>query len=313
MTVLKKLPIVSAVFRKVWLQIAVLLVILIGNILLDLMPAQKEDIHGYTLYKRWAAFLGIFAVTWILVRVVSVLRASSVMGSRLAPNISALLFTSLRILIFVLGSLIALDSIGISITPLLASLGVGSIAVGLALQDTLSNLFSGFYLYVDRPIAAGDWVRLENGMEGQVGRIGWRSTHLLSSENTVIIPNSKLSNSSVLNFNLPFPTASFNLVFSVSYQADLDRVEDTVRAAAESALRDKSDLSAGTAPIIRFTKFNETSVELTLILKARSFPDQSELRHEVIKRIRKAFRQEENLGLDPQRIFRLVSNQSDLV
>src|SRR5690606_8092261 len=128
---------------------------------------------------KWTTVLGIFAVTWIAVRVISVFRESPPVTKRFAPNVRAIIFASIRVVVFVLGALIALDSLGVSITPLLASLGVGSIAVGLALQDTLGNLFSGFYLYLDRPIAAGDWVRLDTGMEGQVRRIGWRSTHLI--------------------------------------------------------------------------------------------------------------------------------------
>src|SRR3989442_14378506 len=82
---------------------------------------------------------------------------------------------SVRGLVIGLGLLIFLDSIGISITPILASLGVGSLAVALALQDTLANLFAGLYMIADKPIEPGHLVRLPGGEEGYVSRAGWPS------------------------------------------------------------------------------------------------------------------------------------------
>src|SRR5262249_16011095 len=76
-----------------------------------------------------------------------------------------------------LGVLIFLDSVGISITPLIASLGVGTLAVALALQDTLANLFAGIYLIAEKPVEAGHFVKLESGEQGHVTRVGWRNTH----------------------------------------------------------------------------------------------------------------------------------------
>src|SRR5690606_12100068 len=99
----------------------------------------------------------------------------------------------------------------------------------LALQDTLGNLFSGMFLYLDRPIAEGDWVRLETGLEGQVRKIGWRSTRILSGGNIVTTPNSKLSSAGLVNFNQPSPTTSFPVVFGVSYESDLDALEVLIR------------------------------------------------------------------------------------
>ena len=102
----------------------------------------------------------------------------------------------IKALIFILGGLVLLSTLGIAITPLVAALGVGGIAVGLALRDILSNLFAGIYILGEKPIRIGDFVKLETGQEGYVADIGWRTTRIRMSPNyTVIVPNSKLAES----------------------------------------------------------------------------------------------------------------------
>jgi small-conductance mechanosensitive channel len=163
--------------------------------------------------------------------------------------------------------------------------------VGLALQDTLGNLFSGFYLYVDRPISIGDWIRLENGIEGQVVAIGWRSTHLLvPQENMVVIPNSKLSSSVLVNFNLPEPSVTLTLPIGIAYGSDLDRVEATlVAAVARVSANLPGSFEASAEPVVRFTKFSDSCIDLTLGVKVRAFPDQGLIRHELIKEVKRSF------------------------
>ncbi len=100
----------------------------------------------------------------------------------------------IKTLIFVLGGLVVLSTLGIAITPLVAALGVGGIAVGLALKDILSNLFAGIYILGERPVRIGDFVKLETGQEGYVADIGWRTTRIrMSPNNMVIVPNSRLA------------------------------------------------------------------------------------------------------------------------
>lgn len=230
-------------------------------------------------------------VAWIVSRVITVFREAPFVEAKLAPNLRPLVFAFARIAIYSLAFLVALDSIGVSITPLLASLGVGSLAVGLALQDTLGNLFSGIYLYVDRPIAIGDWIRLENGMEGQVVAIGWRSTHLqVPQENRVVIPNSKLSSSVLVNYNLPLPGTTLILSLGVAYEADLGRVEATlIEAVGRVAARLTGFFDGGGEPSVRFTKFGESGIDVNVGVKVRSFPDQAIVRHELIKEIQASF------------------------
>ena len=108
--------------------------------------------------------------------------------------------TVIRACVVVIGALVLLDHAGIRITPLVTALGIGGLAAALALQDTLSNLFGGFHLLADQPVRIGDLIRLENGMEGVVEDIGWRSTRIRSlSKDLIVVPNAKLAQSILTN------------------------------------------------------------------------------------------------------------------
>ena len=86
-----------------------------------------------------------------------------------------------------------LESIGISVGPILATLGIGSLAMALALQETLQNTLSGLFLVVDSPVQVGDYVKLSTGQEGWLTQLGWRSSKFrMMNENMVIVPNSQL-------------------------------------------------------------------------------------------------------------------------
>lgn len=102
--------------------------------------------------------------------------------------------------VLLIGGLVLLEHLGISISPLLTAVGIGGLATALALQDTLSNVFGGFHLLADKPIRVGDLIRLENGMEGVVEDIGWRSTRIRSeTQDLIIVPNAKLAQSILTN------------------------------------------------------------------------------------------------------------------
>jgi small-conductance mechanosensitive channel len=137
------------------------------------------------------------------------------------------IFTNItRVSVLLIGTLIILESLGISITPILTALGVGGLAVALALQDTLSNFFSGIHILVSRQIVPGNFVKLETGEEGYVVDINWRTTTIRQlPNNIVIIPNSKLASAIVVNYYMPDTEVSVSLQVSVSYKSDLDKVE----------------------------------------------------------------------------------------
>jgi len=214
--------------------------------------------------------------------------------SNLPIPTTGLAYGILKGTILILGILITLSVIGISITPLITALGVGGIAVALALQDTLANLFAGIHLLIEKSIRVGDFVRLETGQEGYVEDITWRTTRIrMLPNNMVIIPNNKLSQSIVTNYYLPEKRMSLLIPVGVSYSSDPERVERILVEEAKKAVGDIQGLLGDPEPFVRFIPgFGESSLDFTLICQVREFVDQYVAQHELRKRIFRRFKQE---------------------
>jgi small-conductance mechanosensitive channel len=198
-----------------------------------------------------------------------------------------------RMVVIGLGLLIFLDSFGVSITPVLASLGIGSLAVALALQPTLENLFSGIQIVIDRPIQLGQFIKLESGEEGYVHRIGWRSTWVkMLPNNIVVIPNKALVNSKIINYHYPDKELAVLVEVGVHYGSDLERVERVTTDVARETLRQTLGGVADFVPFIRYHAFDDFSINFTVILRAKEFMDSYLVKHEFIKRLHRRYARE---------------------
>ena len=134
-----------------------------------------------------------------------------------------------QMVVVIVGLLVLLQHLHINITPMLTALGVGGLAVALALQDTLSNLFGGFYISIAGQVRLGDYIKLNTGEEGYVNDISWRSTTMRALQNNfIIVPNSKLAQAIVTNFSLPEKRMALPIVFGVGSDSDPDAVEQSV-------------------------------------------------------------------------------------
>jgi len=199
----------------------------------------------------------------------------------------------LRIVIIALGLLIILDSLGVSITPIMASLGVGGLAIGLALKDTLANYFSGFYLLVDKPVRIGDFIRLDSGEEGYVEEIGWRSTRIrMLANNTVMIPNGVFSSGKVTNYDLPSSEAAVLVNAGVHYDSDLEKVEKITIDVAKDVQKNIAGAVKEFEPFIRYNTFADSSINFTVIMRAENFVANYLIKHEFIKRLHKKYKAE---------------------
>jgi small-conductance mechanosensitive channel len=196
--------------------------------------------------------------------------------------------------VIALGVVVLLGTMGVSITPILTALGVGGLAVALALQDTLSNLFAGIHILVEKSIRVGDFIRLESGEEGYVTDIGWRTTRIrLLPNNVVIIPNNKLAQARIVNFNLPEKKLALLIPISVSYEADVDLVQRILVEEATRGIGQIPGLLAEPAPFVRFIPgFGQSSLDFTLICHVGEFVDQFLVQHELRLGILKRFRDE---------------------
>ncbi len=199
----------------------------------------------------------------------------------------------IRAVVMGLGVLVILDSIGVSITPIIASLGLGSLAVALALQPTLENFFSGVQLLIDKPVQIGQFIRLESGEEGKVERIGWRSTWIcLGNNNTVVIPNKLLVNSRVTNFFYPDTEIAVTVTVGVHYGSDLDKVEKVALEVAREVQQEVPGAVPSAEPVVRYHTFGDFSVNFNMFLRSRDFLSVPVLKHEFIKRLHKRFARE---------------------
>jgi len=198
-----------------------------------------------------------------------------------------------RIFVFSIGALVILNNLGISITPLLATLGVGGLAVALALQDTLLNLFAGFHITVAKQIRIGDYVRLETGEEGYVVDINWRSTKIkMLSNNLVIVPNDKLNKTIITNYSLPDKEMAVLVDLGVHYKSDLEKVEMVTCEVAKTVMAQVSGGVVYFEPFVRYSAFGESGIKFTVILRAKEFTDQYLIKHEFIKRLHKRYAKE---------------------
>ena len=199
----------------------------------------------------------------------------------------------IRIVVYAVGGLIVLNSLGISITPILATFGVGGLAVALALKDTLSNFFAGFHIVVTKQIRVGDYLKLSSAEEGYVNDISWRTTKIRTlAGNLVLVPNAKLTELIVTNYTLPDKDMAVLVTLGVHYDSDLKKVEGVSCEVAAEVMREVPGGVPDFTPFIRYHTFGDSSINFSVILRGRDFVDQYLIKHEFIKRIHERFAKE---------------------
>jgi small-conductance mechanosensitive channel len=192
-----------------------------------------------------------------------------------------------RGVVYITGLLVLLSAVGIQIAPILTALGVGGLAVALALQDTLSNLFAGVHLLADKPIRVGDYVKVADNVEGHVVDIGWRSTRVRMLQNVVVtIPNKRVAESTITNYDMPESRLAVPIRIAVDYGADPELVERILLEESTRALDEVPGLLGEPAPSARLIPgFGEYSLDFTLTVHVKSFTDQFVVQHELRKRV----------------------------
>jgi small-conductance mechanosensitive channel len=205
----------------------------------------------------------------------------------------SILKNSITVLIYLLGLLIGLQALGVPITPILATLGIGGLAVSLALQDTLSNLFSGIWLVASKQIRAGDYVRLSNGEEGYVVDINWRTTNIRQlNNNMIVMPNTIMTSAMMINSNVPAREMSVLIDVGVSYESDLELVERVTIEVGREVMQEVAGGVPHSEPFIRYNRLQDFSINFTTILRAQEYVSQYVIQHEFIKRLIRRYRQE---------------------
>ena len=216
-------------------------------------------------------------------------RTSTDLDAKLLPAVKRV--TPLAI--YAVGSLLALDALGIAITPLLAGLGIGGLAIALAVQPTLSNFFAGTYLITEGELNAGDFIELDNGPSGYVVEVGWRSTKIRNRfNNLVIVPNSKMVDSIVTNFFSPSPSMNVLVNCGVSYDSDLPKVEEIVLEIANAMVVESEYADKTGEPFFGFSAFGDSNIDFFLFMQATDRTGTFIIASELIKRIHQRFKDE---------------------
>lgn len=277
------------------------------------LAAARVDLEPRTM-DTLAAVLRALAV-------LAVTAKAALLGGRLVrhmtsredvPLPSSTIFVNLTLAItWILGALIMLAALDISITPLLTALGVGGLAVGLALQPTLENLFSGVQVLMSRQIEPGDFVQLESGEQGWVEDVTWRNTTIkLFSNDLVIVPNTTIAKSRIVNFTTTDAEHVTWVDIGVAYGSDLEEVERITVETARELQQDGTGSVPDYEPLFRFTDFGDSAIGLTVSLRSESIIDRWVLRHEFIKCIHKRYAE---AGIEipfPQRTVHLEGHPS---
>jgi len=234
--------------------------------------------------------LGVLWASFVLYRIIKVFMEKWISINPAFQSMPKLVMKVLSILVYIIGLMIILKHFNIEITPLIATLGVGGIAVGFALQDTLSNFFAGLHIVSDKPIRIGDFIEIEENISGYVEDIGWRSTRIRTLSNTiVIVPNSKIASSVITNDSLPVPEMSVVIQCGVAYTSDLEKVE---KVTIETAKRMQKIVQGGVKnfePFIRYHTFGDSNINFSIILRVEQFVDKYLVTHELIKALKKAY------------------------
>ena len=196
----------------------------------------------------------------------------------------------LPIIIYVLGALQLLEYFGFSVSPILAGLGIGGIAVALAVQPTLSNFFAGTYVLTEGALKEGDFIEIEGGIAGYVSSVGWRSTKVRDRfNNLVIIPNSKMAESVVTNFYSPETAINLIITSGVAYEENLENVEKTVKDTLHKLLNDSENVANNTEPRFGFSEFGDSNINFWIFMQAKDWPASFQLKSEIIKAVHSNF------------------------
>jgi len=184
-------------------------------------------------------------------------------------SLTHLVTGAIRVILIILAMLYILDLWGVKVLPLIGALGIAGLAVALALQPTLSNIFAGVSMIMDKSVKVGDWIVLQDGTWGVVDKIGIRSTKVKSFDNEmIIVPNSKMADSQIRNVSLPEPMARAVIPFGVAYGANIEKVKKVV---IKELLKIKNVVKDDPKPNVRFLEMGDSSLNFKAYIYVKSF------------------------------------------
>ncbi len=236
----------------------------------------------------------VFIIAFIFSKIFAVLINHWLRVQQKYEQTPKLISKIVAVVVYLIAILVILGYFKVEITPIIAAFGLGGLAVGLALQDTLSNFFAGLHIITDKPINVGDLVEIEGGtIRGTVEDISWRSTRIRKwDDNIVIVPNSKLASGIITNNSLPAQQLSFTMKCGVSYGSDLKKVEKVTLDVAKKIQQTVPGAVKDFEPVMRFDEFGDSNINFFVVLRADAFGSKFPVTHEFIKALKERFDKE---------------------
>lgn len=240
---------------------------------------------------------GVFAIAVASITLTVAEMASRLVadyGARGSPDqqVTTLSRNVAWIIVVTFGILILLNGLGVSITPMVTAFGVGGIAVALAVQDPLANLFAGLLVTLARQVRVGDYIKLDAGVEGEIIDFTWRLTRIRTlADKIVLVPNAKLAQAIVTNYSLPNRDVLVPIDVGVDAASDLEQVERAVLDVGRDVMARAAGVSER-EPMVRYHTFGNALVKFTVFLHSRDYRDQTLVTHEFTKRLHERFRRD---------------------
>ncbi|MFN3528122.1 MAG: mechanosensitive ion channel family protein, partial [Candidatus Altarchaeaceae archaeon] len=286
-------------------RIPILILVIFAGIYFGLIQLNILSKYHQEIDKFFAAFY-ILVIALLITRIINSIfkwyaeEFALKAGTKIDKEFLPILKKIVNGFVYAIATIILLKEIfNIEIGPLLAGLGIAGLAVALALQDTLKNLFAGMHIIADGSIKFGNYIELENGMKGYVEDIGWRTTKIRSIDNNlIVIPNSKLAQSIVVNYYATQEEVSVVVPCGVSYNSDLDKVEKVTIEVAKEIQNIVPGAVKNFEPFVRYNKFGDSNIEFNVVLKVNNYRDKSIIMHEFIKKLKKRY-DEEGIEISP--------------
>ncbi len=247
---------------------------------------------AYSLYRAVLAgvmlYLGWVIYRRVIVRIIE--EGAKKKKTGLDRLLVPILDTLGKVAVLFVGFMVLLGFLGVDVGILMASFGVAGLVVALAAQDTLSNLFSGIHLLLDRPFQIGDVIMLEDGDYYEVKWVGMRSTRLYNLfKNTLSsIPNSVIAGQRIVNISAPDSRIKIRVDVGVAYDSDVDKAKKILlEIAGETEHIMKED---GHMPFVRVTGLGDSSVNLSVFCWVDHYDNQwkaaSDMREKILARFR---------------------------
>ena len=274
------------------LSIPIFFLIFIIGLYTSLKTLSKLD--EYYLFIDGAFFVITTLIMALLSsRIITVITMGWLKVRRGFKRTPGLLNKAITMIIFIIAIAVILAYFEIDITPLIAGVGLGALAIGLALQSTLSNFFAGVHLISDRPINVGDFIELDENTTGIVEDIGWRSTRIkMLTDNLLIIPNGKLADSNIINYSMPKEDFSIWVPCGVAYESDLKKVEKVTLEVAKEIQKTIPGAVKDFEPLFRYKEFGDSNINFITILRIEKPMDRFIVRNEFIKALKERYDKE---------------------